>query len=71
MMTYGLVKRVAFDCIPTSRRRLLNALIGGEKSAGAASTLSYAKQELEALALLSDGALSDFACDLMRQANML
>jgi hypothetical protein len=67
---YRLVKRVAFDCIPAPRRRLIDALIRGEKSTGAASTLSYAKQELEALALLSDDALSDFARDLLRQANM-
>jgi hypothetical protein len=46
-------------------------LISGEKGTGAASTLSYAKQELEALALLSDGGLSDFARDLLRQADML
>jgi len=67
---YGLVKRVAFDCIPTSRRRLLDALISGEKGTGAASTLSYAKQELEALELLSGGALSGSARDLLRQADM-
>ena len=66
----ALVKRVAFDCIPTTRRRLLDALIRGEKGTGAASTLSYAREELEELELLSSGSLSDLALKLLRQAGV-
>jgi hypothetical protein len=62
---YRMVKRVAFDCIPTPRRNLLEALIRGEKGTGAASTLSYARQELEALELLSGSALSGLSTNLL------
>jgi hypothetical protein len=69
---YELVKRVAFDCIPAPRRSVIDALLRGERSPAAASTLSYARQELAALELLTgDGALSAFAHDLLRQSNVV
>jgi hypothetical protein len=67
----ALVRRVAFDCIPTARRKLLDALISGEKGTGAASTISYAKQELKELGLLNTGHLSSLALELLRQAGVL
>ena len=70
---YLLVKRVAFDCIPAPRRRLLDSLVSGDHGeAGAASTLSYVRQEWAAIEQLTpDGALSDFSRDLLRQAAVL
>ena len=72
---YQLVTRVAFDCTPAPRRRVLDALMRsgeGEKSTGAASTLHYAREELAALGLLTtEGALSELSRDLLRQADVM
>jgi hypothetical protein len=46
-------------------------LISGEKGTGAASTISYAKQELKELGLLNTGHLSSLALELLRQAGVL
>jgi len=68
-----LVRRVAFDCIPAARRKLLDALIRGEKPENSglpSSTLTYAKQELQALELLSGDRLSNQAQSLLAQAGV-
>jgi len=65
---YHLVQRVAFDCIPTARRRLLDTLIRGEKADKCglpSSTLSYVKEELQALDLLTGDELSALARSLL------
>jgi hypothetical protein len=54
---YRLVCRVAMDCIPQVRRRILEYLSTGDESKVAglpASTRSYADEELEALGLVTN-----------------
>ena len=51
---YALCKRVAFDCIPTARRKILNCLISGRKLSTAelpASTQTYVLEDLEVVGL--------------------
>jgi hypothetical protein len=50
-----LVRRVAFDCIPPTRKQIIEALITGLPLASLkmpGSTLSYAKEDLEAQGIL-------------------
>jgi hypothetical protein len=71
---FQLVQRVAFDCMPTARRRLLDTLMCGEqadKSGLPSSTLSYVKEELQALGLLTGDGLSALARDLMTSAGAM
>jgi hypothetical protein len=70
-----LVRRVALDCVPAIRRKILTALIAFEDLAKIdlpPSTRQYATEELEALKLVkkhgSNGVLSDFAADLLVNA---
>jgi hypothetical protein len=68
---YCLVRRVAFDCIPTARRKVLDALIRAEKIEGSglpSSTLSYVKEDLRALDLLTGDQLSEQARSLLAKA---
>lgn len=51
---YALCKRVAFDCIPTARRKILNCLISGRELSTAelpASTQTYVLEDLEVVGL--------------------
>ena len=73
-----LVRRVAFDCIPATRRQLLDHRIGtamGEKLAAPSipdSTLSYHREDLRSLKLLDeDNTLSKLALKLLDQAGVL
>ena len=70
-----LVKRVAFDCVPVVRRKILAALTAGENLADIdlpLSTRHYVTEDLEALKLInkqnSTWGLSDFAIDLLIHA---
>jgi hypothetical protein len=71
---YQLVQRVAFDCITTARRKLLDALIRGQQPEDCGlpgSTLSYAKEELRVLDLLTGDELSVKARNLLGQAGLI
>jgi hypothetical protein len=71
---YDLVKRVAFDCIPTPRRKVLDNLMREEqadRSGLPSSTLSYVKEELQALALLTGDGISDQARSLLARAGLV
>jgi hypothetical protein len=60
----SLVKRVAFDCMQPVRKKVLEVFIAGTSLNGLkipASTLQYAKEELEALGILMRGALDSLA----------
>jgi len=68
---YELVKRVAFDCVPTLRRKLLFSAIRGEKFTGPPySTISYAREDLTELGLLTCEDLSEQAQELLSQAGV-
>jgi hypothetical protein len=69
-----LVRRVAFDCIPASRRKILDAMrfhqdLAQTKLPGA--TLKYAIEDLQLLELVSDNWLSRYAVELLQEARML
>ncbi len=69
-----LVRRVAFDCIPAMRRRVLDALIAGQHPTAAKlpdSTLHYTCEDLESVDLLSNGALSPLAIGLLQEAGVI
>jgi hypothetical protein len=68
---YAIVKRVAFDCIPTIRRRLIEAVMSGTTPSGAASTLSYCTQDLEVLGLLDHHKLSPLSVELLTLAGLI
>jgi hypothetical protein len=54
---YALTKRVAFDCIPVPRRRILDCLVVGRDVSQAklpASTRHYAAEDLESVELLEN-----------------
>jgi len=71
---YALVRRVAFDCLPPARAKILKSLIqtGDLKDAEMpASTLKYATEELEAHGLLSRRTLSSFCKGLLVEAGCL
>jgi hypothetical protein len=58
---YGVAIRVAFDSIPANRRSVLNHFLRGDRLAMKAATKSYAIDDLEALGLLEDSALTSDA----------
>ena len=63
-----IVRRVAFDCIPPTRRKIIEALDAGAKLAGLGiplSTLRYAKEDLTSQGLLEEDKLSDLALALI------
>jgi hypothetical protein len=68
-----LVRRVAFDCIPASRRKILDAMISQQdvhQLGLPASTLKYAIEELQSQELV-DGKckwLSAYAVELLQKA---
>jgi hypothetical protein len=72
---YELVRRVAFDCIPAPRRKILSRLMQApvdDVIIASASSTSYAMQELKELGLLTpDGALSELSRNLLSQAAVL
>jgi hypothetical protein len=68
---YSLVRRVAFDCMPPARAKILKGLIEGwnPKDLGMpTSTVHYAKEELEAQGLLTQGQLSPQCQGLLADA---
>jgi hypothetical protein len=69
---YTLVKRVAFDCIPTLRRKVIVALIRGEDLAAItpAATVTYCVQDLQALDVLVERKLSVLSSELLGVANV-
>ena len=65
---YVIVRRVGLDCLPPTRRKILACLIAGDSLDTLAlpkSSLSYAKEELEAQELMHDGGLSCLATQLI------
>ncbi|MBA3915924.1 MAG: hypothetical protein H0X25_19130 [Acidobacteriales bacterium] len=74
---YALTVRVAFDCIPGTRRRVLDCLTQGadlDRSGLPSSTRTYAVQDLKAVGLMLDDdrtrRLSESAAELLRAANI-
>jgi len=68
-----LVRRVAFDCIPAVRRKILEALISGQSLKGLElpnSTLSYAKEDLQSQGFIEGQGLSQLALQHLREAGM-
>jgi hypothetical protein len=71
---YSLVRRVAFDCIPTTKRRILLACIAREELARvdiADSTRSYAEEDLRLQGLMNGKRLSDLARNLLTKAGVI
>jgi hypothetical protein len=68
---YAIVKRVAFDCIPTKRRRLIEAVCEGWIPEGARSTLSYCVEDLQVLHLLEERQLSKLSLELLTLAGII
>ena len=69
-----LVRRVAFDCIPASRRKILDAMRFNQDLSETrlpASTSKYAIEELKSLELVTDKWLSRYAVELLQEARML
>lgn len=69
-----LVRRVAFDCIPASRRKVLDAMRFHQDLSRIglpASTLKCAIEELQSQQLVSDKWLSQCAVGLLQKARML
>ena len=73
-----VVKRAAFDCVPATRRKILEACIAGVDVAGLGlppSTRCYAVEDLESQGLLIKRSgrpvLSDDARELMSQAGVV
>lgn len=70
-LDYAMVRRVAFDCMPPVRRKILEALILGEsfkKLNVPPSTRHYAIEELQAQELLDGERLSSMTLALLAQA---
>ena len=73
----ALVRRVAFDCIPATRREILEDCIGTErggqsgKLSAPEATLSYAREDLRSVGLLTVTTLSELARELLAQAGVL
>lgn len=73
---YAIVSRCALDCIPATRRAVLDNLINKSTSGSSSipkSTFSYAQEELRALGIVALGAsrLSSAAEDWLKQAAIL
>ncbi len=72
-----LVQRVAFDCIPATRRQVLDHAIQTENGLEPpdlnvpGTSLWYCRGDLEALELLSDNVLSGLAKDLLAQVGVI
>jgi len=69
-----LVRRVAFDCISATKRKILEACIAGEELANVklpGSTRSYAVEDLTTQDLLDGNRLSNFASDLLTKAGVI
>jgi hypothetical protein len=67
-----LVRRVAFDCIPPIRRRVLDAFRLGQSIPGSipASTQSYVRQDLELVGLVTKSTLSPKASNLLKKSGI-
>jgi hypothetical protein len=67
---FEIVRRVGFDCIPTTRRRVIQALIRREDPKGIVpdSSLSYLLGDLEAVGLVQARDLSQAAKELCAMA---
>ena len=72
---FAVGKRVALDCIPATRRKLLDELILGKDVSMALgiphSTKALVAEDLEALGLVQDGMLSDHAAEYLTTAGIL
>ena len=73
---FDLVQRVAFDCIPATRRQVLDHVIQSENSQDPAdpnvppSSLFYCREDLQTLELLNGTDLSGVAKELLPQAGV-
>src|SRR5262249_29785846 len=68
---YRLAQRVALDCIPATRRRVLDPLIAGKPPNRAdlpKATLHYAVEDLQSQELLVKDELSPLALQLLQEA---
>ena len=73
-MDCRLVQRVAFDCIPATRRKILDACIANEELTKLNipdSTWSYAVEELRFQGLMHGDKLSDLAMDLLIKGGVI
>lgn len=70
---YTLVKRVAFDCIPTIRRKAFEALIRNDDAGSGLpkTTLHYVMEDLEALELIESGSLAQNARIALENARVI
>jgi hypothetical protein len=70
---YTIVKRVAFDCIPTRRRKVIEAVCCGRDLEGIApkATLHYCVEDLQVLDLLENRQLSKLSFDLLTLAGIM
>jgi hypothetical protein len=70
----SLARRVAFDCMPATRRKILDALVA-KKSLDTlnmpGSTQKYALEDLELQGLVKGRCLSPYAAGTLRQAGIL
>lgn len=64
---FGISKRAGFDCIPPTRRKVLEALISGGSADLSASTKHYAVEDLRLLGLMEGDQLSASAWELLNQ----
>ena len=70
----NVARRIAFDCIPAGRRKILDHLIGGrplKQLDMPAPTRSYYTADLQLQGVLEDDALSPLAIDMLTEANVL
>jgi hypothetical protein len=70
---FNIVRRVAFDCLPPTRREIIECLMARRelkdlKTPG--STLSYAVEDLETQKLIEKRKLSSYAVQLLKQAGL-
>lgn len=70
---YALVRRVAMDCMPPTRRKVIEGLLTGVPPNMPASSLKYAKEELATVGLIDAelGTFTDLAVDLLKEAGLM
>jgi hypothetical protein len=71
---FALVRRVAFDCMPPTKRAILEAAIFGKDLESVklpASTRKYATDDLEAVGLLLERRLSPLALEMLETARLI
>ena len=70
---FNFVRRVAFDCLPPTRREIFECLMARRELKDLntpGSTLSYAVEDLETQKLIEKRKLSSYAVQLLKQAGL-